>query len=38
MYLSQQAGGLLVKCCVSNSSHSFQVILIKLAPYDPFDV
>jgi len=29
---------LLMKFCVSNSSHSFQVNLMKLATHDPYDV
>ena len=30
--------GLLVKCCVSNSSYSLQIILIKLATDGPYNL
>ena len=34
----RRAVSLLVKCCASNSSNIFQVILMELATPDPYDV
>jgi len=36
--VSRRSIGLLVKCCVSNSSHSFQVIYMKLATHYLYDM
>jgi len=34
----KQGGVVFVKVCVSNSSHSCQVIQMKLATHDPYEV